>query len=82
MGNGITEDDLLVHDETLDDPTVASILARMSYPVFPVPLGVIRAVEHPTYDELMARQLDEAAARQGEGDLEALFAEGDSWVVE
>ena len=28
LGNGITEADLLVHDETLDDPTIAFMLSR------------------------------------------------------
>jgi 2-oxoglutarate ferredoxin oxidoreductase subunit beta len=77
-----TEADLLIHDETLDDPTMASILARMQYPEYPVPLGVLRAVQRPTYDELMENQIQEAISRQGEGELEALFAEGDTWVVE
>ena len=76
------EHELLVHDETRDDPAIAFILAQMEHPEFPVPLGVIRAVERPTYDELMERQVQEAVARQGEGDLETLFAEGDTWTVE
>ena len=82
LGNGVSEDDLLVHDETLDDPVIAFILARMQWPEFPVPLGVLRAVEHATYDELMGAQIEGAIARQGEGNLEALFAEGDTWTVE
>lgn len=82
LGNGVTEDDILVHDETLEDPTTASILGRMEYPEFPVPLGVLRAVQRPPYDDLMEDQIREAVAKQGEGDLEALFAEGDTWTVE
>ena len=82
LGNGITESDLLVHDETLEDPTIASILARMEHPEFPVPVGVLRAFQKATYDELMENQIQEAIAKQGAGDLEALFAEGDTWVVD
>ena len=82
LGNGVTEDGLLVHDETREEPTIASILARMRWPEFPVPLGVLRAVQRPTYEELMEGQIQDAIARQGEGDLQALFAEGDTWVVE
>ncbi len=82
LGNGITEADLLVHDEAHPEPTVAGILARMQWPEFPVPLGVLRAVERATYDDLMTHQIEEAVARQGEGDLAALFGEGDTWVVE
>jgi 2-oxoglutarate ferredoxin oxidoreductase subunit beta len=82
LGDGVTEDDLLVHDETLEDPTIASIMARMEYPEHPVPLGVLRAFQRPSYDDLMEDQVQEAVSQQGEGDLEALFGEGDTWVVE
>jgi 2-oxoglutarate ferredoxin oxidoreductase subunit beta len=82
LGNSVTEADLLVHDETREDPTIASILARMAWPQFPVPLGVLQAVERPTYNELLDKQIGDAIAREGEGDLAALLAEGDTWVVE
>ncbi len=81
-GNGVSEADLLIHDEKMDDPTIASILARMEYPEHPVPLGVLRAFERPSYDELMEEQIKDAVAEQGEGDLATLFSEGDTWVVE
>jgi len=82
LGNGMTEADLLVHDERLDDPTLAFILGQMAHPEFPVPLGVLRAVERPTYDALMDQQIQDAIAKHGEGDIEALFAEGDTWTIE
>jgi len=82
LGNGITEADLLVHDETRPDPAIAYILARMQHPEYPVPMGVLRAVERPTYDDLMTRQIEDAISRDGEGDLEALLQEGDTWTVE
>jgi 2-oxoglutarate ferredoxin oxidoreductase subunit beta len=82
IADGVTEGDLLVHDETREDPTIAEILARMAHPQYPVPLGVLRAVERPTYEDLMEDQRKDAISRQGEGDLDALLAEGDTWVVE
>ena len=82
LGNGVDESDLLVHDESRPDRTVASILTRMEYPEYPVPMGVFRAVERPTYNELLEGQIEEARSREGEGDLEALFAQGDTWVVD
>jgi len=82
LGDGVSEDDLLIHDETREDPTVAGILARMLWPEFPVPLGVVRAVQRPTYNDLMQGQLDEAVSRLGAGDLEALYAEGGTWTVD
>ncbi len=82
LDNGTGEADLLVHDEQAQEPTPAFILAQMGYPEFPVPLGVLRAVERPTYDDLMTQQIEEAVARQGPGDLASLFTEGDTWTVE
>ena len=35
--DGITEDDLLVHDEKAEDPYLAFMLSRMFWPDFPVP---------------------------------------------
>ncbi len=46
------------------------------------PLGVLRDVERPVYDELMAAQLEEARRAGGEGDLEALLHAGDTWQIQ
>ncbi len=82
LGNGAIESDLWVHDETREDPALSFILSRMHWPDYPEPMGVIRAVERPTYEALVQEQVDEAIERQGEGDLDALFMEGDTWTVE
>ena len=47
LGNGVTEEDLLVHDEKAEDPYLAFMLSRMFYPEFPVPVGVLRNIERP-----------------------------------
>ena len=41
----VTLDDILVHDEKRDDALLATLLAQMEYPDFPVPMGVFHAVE-------------------------------------
>ncbi len=85
VGSGegaVGEDALLVHDETCTSPTLPMLLDRMTYPDFPVPVGVFRAIQRPAYEELLAQQIDDAVAASGEGDLEALFASGDTWRVE
>jgi 2-oxoglutarate ferredoxin oxidoreductase subunit beta len=82
LGNGIGEEDLLVHDEKAEDPYLALMLSRMWWPDFPVPVGVIRSVERPTHDQLMADQIVETKARAGDGDLAALLRSGDTWTVE
>lgn len=80
--NGITENDILRHNETTAESNLAYILSRLDYPDFPVPMGVLRAVEQPTYDATVVAQEEAALARQGAGDLDALFNSGDTWVVE
>ncbi len=77
--DGITEADLLVHDETTEDPAYAYILSRMWAPRFPVPLGVFRRLERPTHDQLLQGQLDAAVAAKGEGDLRKLLYGGETW---
>jgi 2-oxoglutarate ferredoxin oxidoreductase subunit beta len=82
LGNGISEDDLLVHDEEAEDPYLAYMLSRMWWPHFPVPVGVLRRVQRPTHDQLMQAQVEDAVARQGEGQLEKLLVAGETWTVE
>ena len=80
--NGITENDLLVHDIYLKDPSVAFMLARMEQPEFPQPVGIFRAIERPTYEAMMDDQIEAAIAKVGPGNLEKLLNSGETWVVE
>ncbi|HEU4674131.1 MAG TPA: 2-oxoacid:ferredoxin oxidoreductase subunit beta [Candidatus Limnocylindrales bacterium] len=82
LGDGVTEDDLLVHDETADDPYLALILSRMWWPDFPVPVGIFRRVERPTHDALMTEQIDQAIASRGDGDLAKALNSGETWTVD
>ena len=79
----VGEDALLVHDPHAEEPTVAFALGRLGYPrPGPFPLGVLRDVERPVYDELMANQIETAIADHGEGDLNALLHGGDTWTID
>jgi len=80
--NGITENDLLVHDINLKDPSVAFMLARMEQPEFPQPVGIFRTIERPTYEDMMIDQIDASIAKTGPGSLEKLINSGDTWLVE
>jgi 2-oxoglutarate ferredoxin oxidoreductase subunit beta len=81
LGNGISEDDLLFHDERAPEPTLAYLLSRMYQPAFPEPLGVFRAVERPTYDGGVLDQMRSAQGAKGTGDLAELFDSEDTWTV-
>jgi 2-oxoglutarate/2-oxoacid ferredoxin oxidoreductase subunit beta len=82
LGNGVSEDDLLVHDEEAEDPYLAYMLSRMWWPQFPVPVGVLRRTQRPTHDQLMQAQVDDAVTRHGEGDLHKLLVSGETWTVD
>jgi 2-oxoglutarate/2-oxoacid ferredoxin oxidoreductase subunit beta len=82
LGQGITVDDLLIHDERAEEPSLAYLLSRMVYPAFPECVGVYRAVERPTFDETVRHQTEEVIRAKGRGRLEDLFASDDVWVVE
>ncbi len=77
LGNGTTEADILVHDET--NRPLAYMLAHLENPT---PIGVFHAEVRPSYEDAMAKQLDVARQKQGEGDVDALLNRGETWVVE
>lgn len=78
---GITEKDLLVHNEKETNPIYSSILSLMGLPDLPVPLGVFRALEKPTYDQMLSDQIKEAKAKK-ETKLEKLLEGPTPWVIE
>ncbi|MDY0809869.1 2-oxoacid:ferredoxin oxidoreductase subunit beta [Kitasatospora purpeofusca] len=78
------ESAVLVHDARAAGPATAFALSRIADAdtLHHTPIGVLREVRRPVYDELMAEQLDTAVADRGEGDLAALLAGGDTWAVD
>jgi 2-oxoglutarate ferredoxin oxidoreductase subunit beta len=81
-GNGVREEDLLVHDAGSRSSARAYLLAGLQPPDFPTALGIFRQVEKPTYDDLLMAQVDAAMAKRGRGDLGRLFAAGTTWLVD
>jgi 2-oxoglutarate ferredoxin oxidoreductase subunit beta len=90
VGNGlevvstadVPADDLLIHDEKDPNPSIHMMMARMTYPTMPEPIGVLRAVEGvSTYDDQINAQVQTAKDQKGEGDLDELFQGGDTWEV-
>jgi len=82
LGSGITVDDLLIHDEKAEEPSLAYLLSRMVYPRFPECVGVFRCVQRPTYDELLNKQVEDVIKSKGRGKLDDLFASDDTWNVQ
>jgi 2-oxoglutarate ferredoxin oxidoreductase subunit beta len=77
--NGITEKDLIVHDE--HNTSLAYLLSRLNYPNFPEPIGVFRNDKLPTLEERYENQIADVKKKEGEGDLKKLLFAGDMWEI-
>ena len=80
--NGITEDDIMIHDQYERDPGVHLMLAKMSPPHLPIALGVIRSAMYPTYDDLVEEQLKYAKENSKIKNMDDLLNSGDTWVID
>jgi 2-oxoglutarate ferredoxin oxidoreductase subunit beta len=80
LGNGISEDDLIVHDKT--SKQLAYTLSSLEYPTFPAFMGIFYEEEKPTYSDGLMDQIKTAQEIRGKGDLKALYHSADVWTVE
>ena len=80
--NGITEADILVHDENAAHSGLAFSLGQFESPDFPVPFGVFRDVDKPSYESLSKQLSESARAAKGRGDLQRLLNSGETWTIE
>lgn len=81
-GNGLTEKDVLVHDEHHPNPAYAYLLAQMEEkPGFPTPIGVLRSWDRDRYEDVMSNQIKDIISKRGPGDLAKLLNAGDTWEV-
>ncbi len=75
-------DDVVVHDENSDSPMLATMLAHMTDdPDLPTPVGVFRQITKPTYDEGVVNQIENVKKLKGEGELEKVLFNGNTWEV-
>jgi 2-oxoglutarate/2-oxoacid ferredoxin oxidoreductase subunit beta len=80
--NQVEPDHIVVHDAHRENPAYAFALSRLSSQDLRYsPMGVFRAVQKPTYDAMMADQL-EVARTDEPADLDALLMGNDNWVVQ
>lgn len=79
--NGITEDDILIHDATTADTTLQMKLAMMEGPEMPIALGVIRDVEEETYDAAVEAQIAQVQAKSKVKTFDDLIATCEQWEM-
>ena len=77
--DGISESDLLVHDET--NHVMAGLLAGMHNPDFPVAVGVLYCEPDQTYDAVVHEQVNAAIASNGISNMNSLLRSGATWTV-
>ncbi|MBI2216593.1 MAG: 2-oxoacid:ferredoxin oxidoreductase subunit beta [Candidatus Rokubacteria bacterium] len=75
----VQESALWVHDET--NANAAKLLADLFAPDFPVPVGVLYAVDAPIYEDLLLEQEQRAISERGPGDIGKLLTSGDTWRI-
>ncbi len=70
------------HNEAAPDASLAMMLARAEGEDYPVPLGVLRAVREPTFEELSLAEGQAQRDAHGEGTLAELLYSPDRWKVD
>lgn len=73
-------DDVLVHNEK--DFVIASMLANLTYQEdFPDPIGVLYAIDAPTYEDMATEQVNSSIKNRGAGSIQELLNSGQTWEV-
>jgi len=79
--NGVTVDDVLIHDQYNQDPGIHLMLAKLAPPHFPMVFGVIRSAMFPTYDDLVQEQIKSARETGKIRNVDDLLNSGDTWEI-
>ncbi len=77
--DGITEADILSHDET--NQALANLLALLEPPAFPVAIGVLYCHPTPSYEDGVRGHMEEAKTHGNGDDLNALLRRGHTWTI-
>jgi 2-oxoglutarate ferredoxin oxidoreductase subunit beta len=79
--NGVTLNDILVHDAKEVDTTLHNLLIKMARPHFPVALGIIRSVDGNSFDENVWNQIEQEKKRSKVNTVDELLNSGVTWEI-
>ncbi len=79
--NGISIDDILIHDQYNPEPWIHVMLAKLSPPNFPRVFGVIRSAMFPTYDDLVEDKIKLGQAGSNIKKMDHLLKSGETWEI-
>jgi 2-oxoglutarate ferredoxin oxidoreductase subunit beta len=78
----VGESALVVHDENIENPSLAFALSRIaSGPYEPTPVGIFREVKKPEYSTVLNQQIEVAKEQRGTGDIADLLVSQPTWEV-
>lgn len=80
--NGVSESDILVHDQYERHPGIHMMIARMMPPEFPVALGVIRSVAAPTFDQNLMQVLEFERESSKIKTVDDMLQSGPTWTID
>ena len=79
--DGITKDDIMVHNAKEGNPGIHMMLANMRYPEYPVAFGVIRNVKADAYNEMLVQQIEDVKKISKIDSVDKLLNSGETWEV-
>jgi 2-oxoglutarate/2-oxoacid ferredoxin oxidoreductase subunit beta len=79
--NGVSKDDILIHDAHNENPILHLLLSAMNYPEFPIVFGVIRAVKDHPYEEKLEKQMEQIKSKAKIKSMKDLLYSGNTWKV-
>lgn len=79
--NGVSENDILVHDAHCEDSTLHLKLAMMEGPDMPIAMGVIRSVQAETYDSAVQNQIQEIQEKSSIKNFDDLVDSLEQWEM-
>ncbi|HOH55347.1 MAG TPA: 2-oxoacid:ferredoxin oxidoreductase subunit beta [Paludibacteraceae bacterium] len=79
--NGISENDILIHDAKCKDTFLHTRLALMEGPEMPIAMGVIRDVDEETYEMAMENQINEIKKQSSVKSFDELIDACEQWEI-
>lgn len=79
--NGISEEDILVHDASAKSNVLHNLLIQMKLPEFPIAMGVIRNADANVYDKAFFEQMQHQEQLSKYKSLDDLFMSGNIFTI-
>ncbi len=80
--NGVTMDDVVIHDAHSPDDTRHYMLSRMTLPDYPVALGIIRQWSTNVYEDMLYKQINHAQESNDIKSVDDLLKSGKTFNIE